>query len=155
MVVGDLAIMIYLKVIYGVKLAGVTLKSDVDLARQFTRFQQCNDLLQKWRATPFNVKPFRREMELWNIYAAEGDFIAGTIISLADYCLLPVLNEIAKEWSDWDGLTALKAYYYRLLERDTVKSLGFLKGHNHRNPVESHLTADEAAAIGTTVSHDP
>ena len=149
---GDLAIMLYLKVVYGVKLAGAVHKREVDLARQFTRFQQCNELLQKWRAIPFSVKPFRCELELWNTYAAEGDFIAGSAISLADYCLLPVLNDIAKEWADCDGLTALSIYYHRSLERDTIKALGFRSGYNNRSPVESHLTADKAAAIGANVS---
>lgn len=123
-VVGDLAIMLYLDAVYGPK-SGAAPKSQVDLARQFTRFQQCGDLLKKWRAVPFSVKPFRCELELWESLATEAPFIAGSTISLADYALWPILDEIAGEWGDCAGTENLGAYYKRLKERDTiVKALG-------------------------------
>jgi len=116
-VVGDLAIMLYLNAVYGS--SGVA-KSQIDLARQFTRLQQCEDVLKKWRARPFSVKPFRRELELFEAYATEGQYIAGTTISLADYALWPILYEIHNEWKNTDGLPYMLAYYRRLEARDSV-----------------------------------
>jgi nicotinamidase-related amidase/glutathione S-transferase len=121
-VVGDLAIMLYLDTVYGFKSAT---KSQIDLARQFTRFQQSGELLKKWRATPFSLKPFRRELQLWEAFATEGSFIAGERISLADYALWPLLDEIHGEWDTFDGLENLAIYYNRLKELGTfVKALG-------------------------------
>ena len=128
-VVGDLAIMLYLDAVYG-RNSEVTPKSQVDLARQFTRFQQCGDLLKKWRAVPFSVKPFRRELELWDALATEAPFIAGSAISLADYALWPILEEIAGEWGDCTGAENLGAYYKRLKERDSV-----VKALDHKGAV--------------------
>ena len=120
-VVGDLAIMLYLDCVYGAKSA---MKPKIDLARQFTRLQQTGELLTKWRTTPFSLKPFRRELQLWETFAAEGPFIAGEKLSLADYALWPLLDEIHGEWDTFDGLKNLAAYYARLSEPGTlVKAL--------------------------------
>jgi len=110
-VVGDIAIMLYLDAVYGVKSAA---KSQIDLARQFTRLQQSGELLKVWRAIPFSIKPFRRELELWDAFATEAPFIAGDKISLADCALWPLLHEIHGEWDTFDGLETLSAYYKRL-----------------------------------------
>ena len=123
-VCGDLAIMLYLDAVYGSKPTNSSAKSHVDLARQFTRFQQSGELFKKWRATPFGVKPFRRELELWEAFATEGSFIAGEKISLADYALWPLLDEIHGEWDTFDGLENLATYYQRLKQSSTfVKTL--------------------------------
>ena len=123
-VTGDLAIILYLDSVYGSKSENGP-KSQLDLAQQFTRLQQSGDLLNKWRAEPFSVKPFRREMELWEAYASEGDFIAGSNISVADYAIWPILNEIYGESGEVEGLENLGAYYRRLKEREcVVKALG-------------------------------
>jgi nicotinamidase-related amidase len=123
-VVGDSAIMLYLDAVYGPK-SQSTKRSQIDLARQFTRFQQSGELLKKWRAVPSSVKPFRRELELWQSFAMEGPFIAGETISLADYAVWPLLHEIRGKWDDFDGLEGLGAYYNRLEGLSTfVKVLG-------------------------------
>jgi len=88
-VTGDLAIMLYLDAIYGLK-SKAAAKSQVDLARQFTRFYQAEELLRKWRAVPFSAKPFRRELQLWDAFAQEAKFIAGSTVSLADFALFPI-----------------------------------------------------------------
>ena len=126
--VGDLAIMAYLETIYGSKAAT---KSRMDLARTYTRFQQINGLLKEWRKESFSVTPFRREMEVWDAYAAEGPYIAGDSITLADYALWPLLEEIHGKWDTFDGLVDLAAYHKRLKDSDAfVKALGRGKEQN-------------------------
>lgn len=107
-VIGDMAIILYLDTVYMPKPDKV---SKADSARQYTRFQQSDDLLRKWRAEPFSIKPLKRELELWDEYAAEALFIAGSTMSIADIAVWPVLNEIFKEWPGFDGNTHLLKYY--------------------------------------------
>jgi glutathione S-transferase len=95
-------------------------KSQVDIARQFTRFQQCGELLKKWRATSFSVKPFQRELGLWENFSTEASYIAGPTVSLADYALWPVLQNIRSEWKNKDGFDNLFVYYCRMRELDSI-----------------------------------
>jgi hypothetical protein len=119
--VGDLAIMLYLDAVSG----STPTKSPIDLARSFTRFQQSGELLKVWRAQPFSIKPFRRELELWDAYAADNPYIAGEKVSLADYALWPLLHEIHEEWENFDGLDNLSDYYERLKKQSVfAKALG-------------------------------
>ncbi|TAQ90068.1 hypothetical protein B7494_g1615 [Chlorociboria aeruginascens] len=139
-VTGDLAIMLYLEAIYGPK-ANLEARSTVDNARQFTRLQQTANLLDRWRAVPFSVKPFRREAEIWDCYAAEAPFIAGFTFSLADVALIPILEELAKEWGDCAGLPALSEYRKRMLKRKSIiKSL-----------VEENSSKDSVARHHSTI----
>jgi glutathione S-transferase len=120
-IVGDVAIMLYLDAVYGSK----STKSNTDLARTFTLLQQSGELLKKWRDKQFSVKRFRKEMELWDAFAAEGHFIVGEKISLADYAIWPLLEEIQTEWDGFGGLRKLAAYYTRLKGSTAfVKALG-------------------------------
>lgn len=126
-ITGDLAIMLYLQSVYGNR-SSVGTTSPPDLARQFTRFQQSGKLLKRWRATPFSVKPFLRELEMWEAYATESSFIAGSAVSLADFALWPILHEIHGEWPDLSGLGKLSAYYERMNELDSMKKSIEVKG---------------------------
>jgi nicotinamidase-related amidase/glutathione S-transferase len=121
-VTGDLAIMLYLDAVYRPR-SKLSPKSQVELARQFTRFYQADDLLRKWRAVPFSVKPFHRELELWEAFATEGPFIAGSTISLADYALFPIIDDMAKEWGSAKACdyANLWAYFQRMMDLDTIK----------------------------------
>lgn len=123
-IVGDLAIMLYLDAVYG-PMANKKVKSPPELAKQYTRMYQSGDLLKLWKAEPFSVKPFRRELEMWESFAKEeSKFIAGSSISLADFAIFPVLLKI-HEWDDLTGFDNLAAYSCRLRHRDcTVKVLG-------------------------------
>jgi glutathione S-transferase len=120
-VTGDLAIMLYLDSVYGPGSRTVKIPQ-VDLARQFTRFYQASELLQRWRAIPFSIKPFRRELALWEVFASEAAFIAGATASLADYVLFPILDDMEAEWGpgacEWENLSA---YFERMKDLDCVK----------------------------------
>ncbi|KAG0652589.1 hypothetical protein D0Z07_0207 [Hyphodiscus hymeniophilus] len=120
---GDLAIMLYLDVVYGSK-SDAAAKSQLNVAKKFSRFQRCGELLKIWRDQPFSVKPFRKEMKLWDAFAAEAPFIAGETITLADYALWPLLEEIQTEWNTFDEFKNLTAYHKRLKQSSKfVKAL--------------------------------
>jgi alkylated DNA repair dioxygenase AlkB/glutathione S-transferase len=127
-VAGDLAILHYLDAVYG-PLANNKAKSQTELAKQYTRIYQSGDLLKLWKAEPFSVKPFRRELEMWEIFAKEAFYIAGPTVSLADYALWPVLAHIQTEWGNFKGFDHLIAYCCMMRKRDSaVKVLGPAKG---------------------------
>lgn len=132
---GELAIMLYLDEVYGPgKTTGATDRSKPDTARVLTRFQQGVSLLDKWRRLERNggdntrdLKPLKRELAIWEGYAAEADSIAGPNISLADFAVWPVLHAIVTE-SDPEALDAtrkLKEYYEKIKAREpALKVLG-------------------------------
>ncbi|TVY21211.1 DNA oxidative demethylase [Lachnellula arida] len=125
-VTGDLAIILYLDSVNG---QNPGLRSQADLARQFTRLQQSGELLNKWRAEPFSAKPFKRELELWGTHAAEAEFIAGSMISVADFALWPILNEISIAWPEFGGNDNLTKYFEFMKKQDcVVKGAGLEKG---------------------------
>jgi nicotinamidase-related amidase/glutathione S-transferase len=127
-IVGDLAILHYLDAVYG-QLANNKAKSQTELAKQYTRMYQSGDILMLWKAVPFSVKPFRRELEMWETLAKEASFIAGPTVSLADYALWPILAHIQTEWGNFKGYDHLIAYCCMMRKRDsTVKVLGPAKG---------------------------
>jgi nicotinamidase-related amidase len=117
---GDFAILLYLDASYG---TGQDTKSQVQKARQYTRLQQADTVLKGWRAEPFSVKPFRRLLALWDIYASEDVFIAGPTPSVADFAFWPVLNEVVKEWGEGIDSPNLQAYYDRMLQRESVQKV--------------------------------
>jgi nicotinamidase-related amidase/alkylated DNA repair dioxygenase AlkB len=117
---GDLAILLYLDASYG---TGQDTKSQVQKARRYTRLQQADAVLQSWRAEPFSVKPFRRLLALWDVYASEDLFIAGPTPSVADFAFWPVLHEVVKEWDEGINCPDLQAYYDRMLQRDSVQKV--------------------------------
>ena len=146
-VLGDTAIMLYLDAVFGSK-AVTTTKSNADFARIFTRTQQSGELLKKWRDQPFRVKPFRREMEIWDTFAAEGPFIAGENISLADYAIWPLLEEIQTEWDTFDGFENLASYHKRLKNSSPfVKALGQGKEQESQPKIEVQPGTTEARPI--------
>lgn len=118
-VIGEQSIMFYLECVY----AFVTkTPTNADLARQFTRFDQCRTLLSRWRAVPYTAKPFQREMEIWEAYAGENEFIASQKISVVDYAVFPILHEIYTERPDLAvGYDKLQALYHKLRARDSVR----------------------------------
>lgn len=117
---GDLAILLYLDASYR---SAQDPKSQVQKARQYTRLQQADTVLQSWRAKPFEVKPFRRLLALWDIYASEDLFIAGPTPSVADYAFWPVLHEVLKEWGDGIESPNLELYHDRMLGRESVRQV--------------------------------
>ncbi|KAK1997222.1 isochorismatase [Colletotrichum falcatum] len=133
---GELAIMLYLDAVHAPVRAGAAAGSQADTARVFTRFQQGLSLLDKLRrlterddnendrerTTKRNLGPLRRELAIWEGYAAEADLIAGPSISLADFAVWPALHAIVEEW----GIQVLgpnkklREYYEKFKARESV-----------------------------------
>lgn len=129
-VIGDKAIMHYLELVYG-STSKLEKYSRPELAKQYTRFQQTNELYRKWRAVPFSAKPFQRELQLWESFATEARFIAGSKISLADYALFAILYDVSLEWgppvNDYPNLTA---WYARVMDSEAVTKALSYKGED-------------------------
>ncbi|KAI9055884.1 hypothetical protein LZ554_000822 [Drepanopeziza brunnea f. sp. 'monogermtubi'] len=119
-IVGDLAIMLYISSVYGPSSSIPPPTSPVDLARQFTRLQQSSELLRKWRARPFHVKPFQKEFKLWEGYALEAPYMGGERPTLADFALFPIIEEIKSEWENAEGFLHLATWYLRMRLREAV-----------------------------------
>ncbi|KAK0102420.1 hypothetical protein ONS95_006040 [Cadophora gregata] len=118
-VTGDLAIMLYLDAVYGSKCNSPP-KSQVDIGRQFTRLQQSVALQKRWRAQPFNVKPFQHELKSWEAYAREAPYIAGSTISVTDFAVFAIFEEIRNEWKNAEGVHNVVAWYFRIRYRESV-----------------------------------
>jgi glutathione S-transferase len=132
---GDIAIMMYLDAIHGAGEPGekTVAMPQPELARRVSRFQQALALLDKWRALiperddaedskPPSLKPLRRELAVWDGYAAEADFLAGTAISIADFAAWPVLQDMEQRVGPgvFDGVGSLKTYYETLKATDAA-----------------------------------
>jgi nicotinamidase-related amidase/glutathione S-transferase len=126
---GHMAIMLYLDAIQGSKTNGAS-KSHIDIARQFTRLQRAGDLLQNWRRLPLGIKQLERELDLWESFAEEGLFIAGSTISVVDFAIIPLFIELQKTWPR-RHLQNLDNYVLRMLELDSVKTVLGSSSHLH------------------------
>ncbi|KAK7429664.1 hypothetical protein QQZ08_003859 [Neonectria magnoliae] len=131
---GDLAIMLYLDARYGAGKPGVTPRSPLQLATQFTRFQQGIGLLEKWRClskdsstSKRNLKLLKQDLAVWESFAAEaeGNFLAGSGLSLPDFAVWPVLHALVDEAGieALDSLENLKKYYEALARRPSVSKI--------------------------------
>ncbi|EGY15524.1 isochorismatase family protein family [Verticillium dahliae VdLs.17] len=128
---GDMAILLYLDSLHGKRS-----EPSKGQARILTRFQQGLALLDKWRAIRSQetddvtvkqpAKPLKRELIVWNDYAAENESIAGEVVSIADFVVWPVLHDIVQTLGEGvlNGTKSLKKYYQAFSEREaTMKVL--------------------------------
>lgn len=98
----------------------------------FTRFQQALNLLPRVRRASSSAAALHRQLDIWETYAAESEFMAASCMTLADFAFWPVLHDVkqacAKDGGNTDPLkkfTKLEAYYQRVKERESVqKALG-------------------------------
>lgn len=122
-IIGDIAILLYIDAVYGNRS-----KLQPNLARQYTRLYLSEELLKKWLGNPFNEKLLRRELETWEGFAAESEYMAGSELSVVDYALFPVIESIISDWKSIEDFDALVAFYNRMNERESVtKVLGALE----------------------------
>jgi nicotinamidase-related amidase/alkylated DNA repair dioxygenase AlkB len=130
---GDVAIMLYLDAVHG-RTAGFP--SQPALGRKYSRFQQALALLDKWRgmgpsrgadgSSP-DLKPLKRELAVWDSFAGEETYLAGSEIGLVDFTAWPALHDIVRgSGADvFDGLENLQRYYEVVKSSDAaVKVLG-------------------------------
>ncbi|KAB5539271.1 hypothetical protein GE09DRAFT_1138145 [Coniochaeta sp. 2T2.1] len=130
---GWMAVMLYLDAVYGGERRNQPPVARDELARRLTRFQAATGLLDRWRGylaaetqrKDEEGKKLRREMEVWDGYAAaaaagedgkgKGGYIAGgERASIADFAFWPVLHDIM------------------LVQRDVVRHCRHLEGYYER-----------------------
>lgn len=121
-------IMLYLDRIYGQNASSEAEKSlQRDLEKESARFREALALLSKHRQN-LDAETFQSEMRIWEAYAAEGnEFIAGPIMSLADYAFWPIVNDVMRLPGQYGfgpaitGFDNLKKYDKRIGMRDSAR----------------------------------
>ena len=153
---GDLAILFYLEKFYPFPVPSGVSSRDLHRtsARMYSRVTQSNDLLFLWRnfqdtlrtgepqflrgrlsperpGTSYTspLKEFQRDMNMWEQYVTEGDYISGDIWTLIDCAFWPVLHEIANGWEEFsrESYPELMAYHGRVLQRPCIQ--GIMQNH--------------------------
>ncbi|KAL3425832.1 isochorismatase [Phlyctema vagabunda] len=119
-VIGDEAILMYLGARYGPHSHSVS-ASPVYHARVLTRFFTVGALLKTLRANPYLTKALKRELGVWNIWIEDAKFMAGDEISIVDFALWPVIDEVARQWADSQGHLGLHCYYHRMKKLESLK----------------------------------
>lgn len=78
--------------------------------------------------TPPNVtliEEFQKDLDTWEGYAAESEYIAGDFWTIIDCAFWPVLDDIISCWDkfDIDRFPKLLAYYHRVYNRESVRKI--------------------------------
>lgn len=131
---GDMAIMLYLDARYGAGKPGATPRTPLELATQFTRFQQALGFLDKWRCPEQDketkkrdIKLLKQEFATWDGLLAEfeGEFLAGSKLTLPDFAFWPVLHALVEESGveALEGHGNLSKYYETIAERPSAKKV--------------------------------
>jgi hypothetical protein len=129
-VVGELAIMLYLDARQAAKVNGGV--EPIELALRFTRFQEGFVLLGRWREIQQQdedrARLLKQELAIWERYAAglKSDFLAASSLSLPDFAVWPVLHDMVGQLGlddALDGCVHLRSYYLRVLESENIKNM--------------------------------
>lgn len=143
---GDLAILFYLERFYPF----IVPQNTAATARVFSRTTQSNELLYLWRdvqsalsvadaknnssqlsnstrsvSPSSRTQEFKDDLEIWEDFAGDAEFIAGDHFTVIDCAFWPLLNEIVTEWEEWSDrrYPELSAYHRRLAQRESVKKV--------------------------------
>jgi glutathione S-transferase len=148
---GDLAILFYLEKFYPFPVPEGASSRELHRATAliFTRASKSNELLFWWRElqamhpdranspsvalNPGAERPvtpnltfleeFNQDLDVWEGYAAEAEFIAGDFWTIIDCAFWPVLDDIISGWEKFDAAryTKLLDYHQRVLGREDVQ----------------------------------
>ena len=147
---GDLAILFYLDKFYPFTTPEGASARDLHRATAlvFTRASKSNELLFWWREMQsmlsteeplssieqsagerpltFNqslLEEFQGDLDTWEGYAAEAEYIAGDFWTIIDCAFWPVLDEIISGWDKFDErrYSKLLAYHQRVYNREYVR----------------------------------
>lgn len=129
-ITGDLAILFYLGKFYPIMPSGEVSERQLHrlTAEAFGRMTQANELLFLWQelsgssmtastrgshslrrldnrgqglAEIAPLEAFQAELEIWEDYAEETDYIGGDFYAVVDCAFWPVLNDIVEKWEGW------------------------------------------------------
>ena len=128
---GDVAILMYLDATYGGTKNPGQNKDQALLAKRYTRFQQALSLSLRFRQGllgtdgKINRSFAERELPSWDRHVAEadGEFLVGSIPSLPDFVVWPILHALVQEHGlqILDGQSDLKKYYEVFGTRECVR----------------------------------
>ena len=148
---GDLAILFYLEKFYPFPTPEGASARELHRATAliFTRASKSNELLFWWRelqamfpdktnslSTPQDsgaerpvtpnltfLEEFNQDLDVWEGYAAEAEFIAGDFWTIIDCAFWPVIDDIISGWEKFDTARYPKLvdYHRRVLERECVR----------------------------------
>ena len=150
-IVGDLAILFYLAKFYPILPSEKVSERQLHqlTTRVYSRVTQANELLYLWQELqgrgshslrrPGSAKPVTTEttplesllgeMEIWEEYAEEAEYVGGDFYSIIDCALWPVLNEIVEQWDGWSEqkYPDLAAYHGKVKAMPSVqKALSYM-----------------------------
>lgn len=138
-ITGDMAILLYLDAVYGTKNG-----SQLETARLFTRLQQVAELQVKWKGAA-ETKCRQVDLEIWDTFAKESEYMIGTEVTIVDWMLLPILDAMYNENSIDESLEALRGYYLRLrASENVVAALGAMITKETSNKTEDSRTTQSA-----------
>lgn len=150
---GDLAILFYLEKFYPFPTPEGVSAREIHRATAliFTRASKSNELLFWWRelqamhpdkinslsapqdpgaerpVTPnlTFLEEFNQDLDVWEGYAAEAEFIAGDFWTIIDCAFWPVIDDIISGWEKFDTARYPKLvdYHQRVLERECVQKI--------------------------------
>ena len=151
-IIGDLAILFYLGKFYPIlPSAEVSARQLHRLTSQmFSRVTKANEILFLWqelrrsgmtastRSThslrrislerPYppdgtQLTEFEGELEVWEGYAEETEYIGGDFYAIVDCAFWPVLNDIVQKWEGWSKhkYPYLAAYHQKIANKESVK----------------------------------
>lgn len=151
-ITGDLAILFYLGKFYPIMPSGEISERQLHrlTAEVFGRMTQANELLFLWQELQGSsmtastrgshslrrldnrgqgvteidpLEVFRAELEIWEEYAEETDYIGGDFYAIVDCAFWPVLNDIVEKWEGWSErkYPDLAAYHEKVAGMTSVQ----------------------------------
>ena len=108
---GYVAALLYLDAVHGKR---IPLRTPSDFAKFYTR------LMLATSPTADTTKGI--ELDVWEAFAAEDVFMAGSEVSVVDFALFPLVHGVLQQ-IPMDELPRLRAYDQRLLEVDAIKKV--------------------------------
>ena len=71
------------------------------------------------------VEEFQKDLDTWEGYAAESEYIAGDFWTIIDCAFWPVLDDIISGWDKFDNdrYPKLLAYHHRVYNRESVRKI--------------------------------
>ena len=122
-----------------------------ETTQAFSRVTQANDVLHHWQRVsgapvsesiwtshttreaktsaedskePYTsqLEKFECEMQTWEKYAGEAEFLGGEFFAIVDCAFWPVLDDVVRRWERWDPdqYARLAAYHQRVLMMESV-----------------------------------
>ena len=97
---------------------------------------------------------FKGELDIWEDYAEETEFIGGEYYSVVDCAFWPVLNDIVHKWDGWNETKYpdLAAYHHNVGQMESVRKALALRVRKNVE-AETETETDGMSTTATSTSH--